>query len=89
MKPRHAAAAKRRKPVAMIHCLNCGVRLMPKPREMRGWRLDARLSQREMGKRLGISAAYIAYLESGKRQQARRDLALLEVHPELAKMESE
>ena len=53
--------------VAMTHCPNCGARIVPKPKEMRRWRLDAGLSQREMGARLKISAAFVAYLENGKR----------------------
>jgi len=53
--------------VAMTHCPNCGARIVPAPREMKKWRLDAGLSQREMAKHLQITASYVAYLENGKR----------------------
>lgn len=51
----------------LTHCTNWGVRIVPTPKEMREWRKAADLSQREMGQRPKISAAYVAYLESGKR----------------------
>ena len=59
MKPRHA--------VALTRCPNCGARIVPKPKELKRWRLDAGLNLREMGARLKVSAGYVAYLESGKR----------------------
>ena len=58
---------KRRHSLAMTHCTNCGARIVPTPRELRRWRLDAGLNQGEMAKRLKISAARVAYLENGKR----------------------
>ena len=67
MKPRHA--------VAMSHCPNCGARIVPTPKEMKRWRLDAGLTQREMGKRLKISAAFVAYLEQGKRSASANVIA--------------
>jgi transcriptional regulator with XRE-family HTH domain len=42
---------------------------------MKRWRLDAGLSQREMGKKLKISAAFVAYLESGKRSPSATVIA--------------
>jgi predicted transcriptional regulator len=59
MKSRHA--------IAMTHCPNCGARIVPTPKALKQWRLDAKLSQREMGGRLNITASYVAYLENGKR----------------------
>ncbi len=59
MKPHHS--------LAMTHCPNCGARIVPTPRELRRWRLDADLTQRQMATRLKISAAHVAYLENGKR----------------------
>ncbi len=53
--------------LTMTHCPNCGARIVPTPRELRRWRLDAGLNQREMAKRLKISVAHVAYLENGKR----------------------
>ena len=44
---------------------------MPTPRELRLWRKKAGLNQREMAARLKISAAYIAYLEAGKRSPSQ------------------
>jgi predicted transcriptional regulator len=66
---------KSRHPVAMTHCPNCGARIVPPPKEMKRWRLDAGLSQREMAKRLRITASYIAYLESGKRSPSASVIA--------------
>jgi transcriptional regulator with XRE-family HTH domain len=40
---------------------------MPTPKELQQWRELAGLSQRQMAVRLKISAAYICYLENGKR----------------------
>src|SRR5258708_13089639 len=60
-------AVKPRRGVAMTHCPNCGLRIIPTPKEFKRWRLDAGLTQREMGQRLKISASFVAYLESGKR----------------------
>jgi hypothetical protein len=45
----------------------CGARIVPTPKELKQWRLDARFSRREMGRRLKIAASYVAYLENGKR----------------------
>jgi predicted transcriptional regulator len=56
---------KPRRPVAMTRCPNCGTRIVPNAKEMKRWRLDAGLTQREMGKHLKISAAFVAYLERG------------------------
>jgi DNA-binding XRE family transcriptional regulator len=67
MKPRRA--------VAMTHCPNCGARIVSTRREMKHWRLDAGLTQREMGKKLEISAAFVAYLESGKRSPSATVIA--------------
>jgi len=53
--------------IGLTHCPNCGARIVPTPRELRRWRLNAGLNQREMAKRLKISAAHVAYLENGKR----------------------
>ena len=59
MKPRHA--------VALAHCPNCGERIVPTPKQFKQWRKAADLNQRQMAARLKVSAAYIAYLENGKR----------------------
>lgn len=67
MKSRHA--------VAMTHCPNCGARIVPTPKELRRRRLDAGLTQRQMGQRLKISAAFVAYLESGKRSPSATVIA--------------
>jgi predicted transcriptional regulator len=67
MNPRRAAA--------VTHCPNCGLRIVPTPKEFKRWRLDARLNQREMGKRIRVSASYIAYLESGKRSPSATVIA--------------
>jgi predicted transcriptional regulator len=64
-----------RRGVAMTHCPNCGTRIVPTPKELQRWRLDAGLTQREMGKKLKISAAFIAYLESGKRSPSATVIA--------------
>jgi predicted transcriptional regulator len=50
-----------------LRCPKCGAKIAPSPKEMKQWRQLAQLTQRELGKRLGISAAYVAYLEMGKR----------------------
>jgi transcriptional regulator with XRE-family HTH domain len=42
---------------------------------MRECRKAADLTQREMGQRLKISAAYVAYLESGKRSPSATVIA--------------
>ena len=39
---------------------------MPMPKELKQWRQHAGLSPRQMGTRLKISAANVAYLENGK-----------------------
>jgi predicted transcriptional regulator len=44
---------------------------MPTPKELKLSRKRAGLTQREMADRLGISAAYIAYLEAGKRSPSQ------------------
>jgi predicted transcriptional regulator len=67
MKPRRAFAA--------THCPNCGARIVPTPKEMKRWRLNAGLNQREMGRRLKISAAFVAYLENGKRSPSATVIA--------------
>ena len=59
----------------MKHCPNCGVRITPTPKEMRVWRKAAHLTQGEMGQRLKISAACVAYLESGKRSPSATVIA--------------
>jgi predicted transcriptional regulator len=56
---------KTRRTIA-ITCPNCGVRIVPTPKELRRWRLDAGLTQREMAKELKISAAYVTFLENGR-----------------------
>jgi transcriptional regulator with XRE-family HTH domain len=48
---------------------------MPTPQELRLWRKAADLSQRKMAARLGISAAYVAYLENGKRSPSATVIA--------------
>ncbi len=58
---------KRRRAVALTHCPNCGARIVPLPRELKRWRVQANLTQRQMGARLKISSAYVSYLEKGKR----------------------
>ena len=40
---------------------------MPTPKELKQWRVEAGLTQRQLAARLKISAAYVAYLENGKR----------------------
>jgi predicted transcriptional regulator len=61
--------------IVMTHCPNCGTRIIPTPKEMRRWRLNAGLSQREMGTKLKISAAYVTYLEKGKRSPSASVIA--------------
>jgi predicted transcriptional regulator len=51
----------------LLRCPKYGTKVIPSPPEMKQWRTLARLSQRDLGERLGVSAAYIAYLEMGKR----------------------
>ena len=48
-------------------CPNCGVRLVPRPAEIRDLRLFAELTQREMAKLLGVKSSHVAYLENGRR----------------------
>jgi predicted transcriptional regulator len=57
----------RRTAAMSLRCPKCGTKIVPSPKQMKQWRTLAQLSQRDFGKRLGISAAYIAYLEAGKR----------------------
>jgi predicted transcriptional regulator len=57
----------RRTAARSLRCPKCGTKIAPSPKEMKQWRTVAQLSQRQLGERLGISAAYIAYLEAGKR----------------------
>jgi hypothetical protein len=52
---------------AELRCPNCGTKIVPSPKEMKQWRADAGLNQRQLGARLRISASYIAYLETGQR----------------------
>ena len=59
----------------LTNCANCGVRIVPTPKEMREWRKAADLTQRKMGQRLKISDAYVAYLESGKRSPSASVIA--------------
>jgi predicted transcriptional regulator len=66
---------KPHRPVAMTRCPKCGTRIVPTAKEMKRWRLDAGLTQREMGARLKISAAFVAYLESGKRSPSATVIA--------------
>ncbi len=66
---------KNRHTVTQTHCPNCGARIVPTPKELKRWRKDAGLSQREMGASLKISAAYVAYLESGKRSPSATVIA--------------
>jgi DNA-binding XRE family transcriptional regulator len=61
--------------VTMTHCPNCGTRLVPTPTELKRWRVDAGLNQREMGKQVDVSPGYIAYLESGKRSPSAKVIA--------------
>ena len=58
---------KLRRGIGLTHCPNCGARIVPSPKEMKEWRMTAGLTQRQMGARLKVSAAYVAYLENGKR----------------------
>ena len=67
MKSRHA--------VALTHCPNCGTRIVPTPKQMKRWRLDAGLTQREMGERLKVAGSYVTYLESGKRSPSASVIA--------------
>jgi predicted transcriptional regulator len=60
-------AMKSRRAIALIRCPKCRARLIPTPKEFKQWRRLAGLNQRQMGAGLKISAAYIAYLENGKR----------------------
>jgi predicted transcriptional regulator len=57
----------RRDAAMPLRCPKCGTTIIQSPKQMKRWRTLAQLSQRELGERLGISAAYIAYLEAGKR----------------------
>jgi predicted transcriptional regulator len=50
-----------------LRCPNCGTKIFPSPKEMKQWRISAGLTQRQLAERLGISAAHVAYLESGRR----------------------
>jgi predicted transcriptional regulator len=66
---------KPRRSIAATHCPNCGARIVPTPREMKRWRLYAGLNQREMAKNLRVSAAYVTYLERGKRSPSATVIA--------------
>ena len=59
----------------LTHCPNCGARIVPTPKELREWRRAADLTQRKMAQRLKLSAAYVAYLESGKRSPSATVIA--------------
>jgi len=48
-------------------CPNCGIRLVPKPAEIRDLRTTAGLTQREMAKHLEVKSSHVAYLENGRR----------------------
>jgi predicted transcriptional regulator len=58
---------KRRRAIGLTHCPNCGARIVPTPKELKQWRVEAGLTQRQLAARLKISVAYVAYLENGKR----------------------
>jgi predicted transcriptional regulator len=66
---------KARRAVAIAHCPNCGARIAPTPNELKRWRLDAGLNQREMAKYLKVSAGYVAYLENGRRSPSATVIA--------------
>ena len=66
---------KPRRPVAVTHCPNCGARIIPTPKEFRRWRLEAGLTQIEMGVHLEVTGSYVTYLESGKRSPSARVIA--------------
>lgn len=48
-------------------CPNCGIRLVPRPTEIRDLRVAAGLTQREMANQLGVKSSHVAYLENGRR----------------------
>ena len=48
-------------------CPNCGIRLVPRPAEIRDLRISAGLTQREMANQLGVKSSHVAYLENGRR----------------------
>ncbi len=50
-------------------CPDCGVRLIPRPKEIRDLRLFARLTQREMANFLGVKSSHVAYLEKASFRQ--------------------
>ena len=66
-RPARKTRMKTRHAVSLAHCPNCGARLIPTSKELKRWRILADLTQRQMGACLKLSAAYIAYLENGKR----------------------
>jgi transcriptional regulator with XRE-family HTH domain len=66
---------KPRRTLAMTHCPNCGARIVPTPKELKQWRKVAGLTQRKIAARLKISAAHVAYLESGKRSPSATVIA--------------
>lgn len=66
VKARHAVS---------LSCLNCGTRIIPTPKELREWRKATGLNQRQMASHLRISAAYVAYLESGQRTPGMSTIA--------------
>lgn len=53
-------------------CPHCGRPLSPSPRDLKRWRERLGLTQRKLGAKLGISAAYVAYLEMGRRTAGPR-----------------
>jgi DNA-binding CsgD family transcriptional regulator len=53
--------------IGLTHCPNCGARIVPTPKEFKQWRQAAGLTLRQMAARLKITAAYVNYLENGKR----------------------
>ena len=57
----------RRTAAISLRCPKCNAKILPSPKQMKQWRTLAHLSLRQLGERLGISAAHIAYLEVGKR----------------------
>ena len=53
--------------IGLIHCPNCGARIVPTSGELKQCREAAGLSQLQMAVCLKISRAQISHLENGKR----------------------
>lgn len=66
---------KPHRPIAATHCPKCGTRIVPTAKDLRLWRLDAGLTQRESAKKLRISPAYVNYLENGVRSPSATVIA--------------